>query len=246
MRGVAQACREGVDLGDERGGAGGLLAGEVPLLARVAIEPEELGARSAEQLLARAAPRPDRAPVVEEPALVGHAQHPPLLGELAEQRAALQPAVRLETDGLQHGGRDVGQRGRGRDQATRLDPGPAQQERDAQHLVVEVEAVRREAVGTEVLAVVGGDDEQRVVEPAAPLERVDETADLGVGEGDLAEVGGVAEALGSIRCRNRKTRSASERSDSHARAASVATSARASAMPRPLVTPGAVANRSSR
>ena len=77
-------------------------------------------------------------------------------------------------------------------------PGRADHERHANAFVDE-DAVVTLAVIAERLAVIAGDDDDRAIQKAALLERVEQPADLRVGEHDLADVEIVMIAIGTAR-----------------------------------------------
>ena len=113
-------------------------------------------------------------------------------GVAAGERQQIAPGGarrRRDAGDAAQGGRQVGQRDGARHaHVLGQRPGPVQDQRHVEQLVVERVAVLVAAVVEELLAVVGGDDERRApVEPALG-EPGDQPPDLGVGEGDLAAV----------------------------------------------------------
>src|SRR5215469_10540773 len=91
---------------------------------------------------------------------------------------------------FEDGGSDVNQSHAGGDPLDGLVARQLHQQRDVNGLVVEKDAVGVFSVGAETPAVVGGDDDQRVVEEFVSLEGSDQPGDRGVGGGNGSVISG--------------------------------------------------------
>ena len=108
----------------------------------------------------------------------------------------------------------------------------AQQERHAERGLVQQDAVAGFAVLAQALAVVGEHDDHRVVGVSRRDEALENAAELRVGEGDLAVVGPLGEALAEGRRAARRAR-AGRRSGPRRRRAPAPPGATRGPRPRP-------------
>ena len=108
-----------------------------------------------------------------------------------DPRKGRQPELREQRRG------HVRARGERRDAAPRRQARTGHEQGNPLGLVVDQVGVGALAVGSEVLAVVGGDHHQGVFEPSAGGDSVEQAADLGVRVGDLALVG-IGGVLGAV------------------------------------------------
>jgi hypothetical protein len=110
------------------------------------------------------------------------------LAQERRERAALEARLRLQSQQIEDGRREIDERDVLGDDAAGGNPGPGDDQRYVHRRVEEVVAVAERPVLEEFLAVVGGDDDQRMLENAALLERVEEPAELFVHRRDLRVV----------------------------------------------------------
>jgi hypothetical protein len=177
-------------------GPGFLFACEVAALARVRAQVVELGARGLDVLEAPLADHAQVAPAELQQrherlgigrGLVGLRRSAQGRGQAAAGEREL--PGRGETRQLEDRREDVDEPQRALEAAARRDAGCPHQERDPQGRLVDEEAVQALVVLAEALAVVGSDDERRVVSQPERAERVLEAAEELVGPGHLSVVG---------------------------------------------------------
>ncbi len=145
-------------------------------LARVVVQVVQLAHRRLEiavQLVAGGRERAHGQPCDDAEVVLG--QHP--LARSVEQRAALHPVGHRESGAIEHRGREVDRADRIVDDLPARDAGTAQHERHAQERVVAERSFEDHLVLAEELAVVGGDDHERVVGEPTRRERVEHTTD---------------------------------------------------------------------
>ena len=111
-----------------------------------------------------------------------------VVGEIGHQRARLHPPRRLEPGQLQHRRAEVEQRHQIRDPAPGGDAArPPNQGGDVNALFVHVPLLAM-AVVVEAIAMVGGEDHDRILQHAAAFEGGEQVTDLGVDHGDVGEI----------------------------------------------------------
>ena len=174
--------------------------GEVPLLTRIRRHVVELGARRPQILVALRAHAEERAPAEVEARRegleVGDPRRLRLAGEEGNEARAARPGERRRTGESQERGRDVRETHQRRH---RLPGGNARTGEDQGHVlggVVERVGVGGLAVLAEALAVVARRRDEGAFAGEARREALEQAAELGVGEGDLAAVAIAREVRG--------------------------------------------------
>ncbi len=168
--------------------------GEIPPLSWVGHQIINLGPRRADELEMVGSHRPQRRPAIVQERIER-------LGvDLAVDRGSLAPDKghealpvnrlrRIDPDGIENRGVEIHVADRGRhDPAAGNAAGRSDDQRDVDRRVVDEEPVRQLPVIAEPLAVIPGDDDERIVEQTAILEKPPETAEERIGVGHFAVI----------------------------------------------------------